>query len=121
MHPKEIILGFHVGQTYKAYTQQDVELSTVINDKIEDTSIMLTSQFAGDTRAFDRTVEGTTLDFDYQSDKIIDLQTNSEWNYDGLAISGEMQGTQLTRLGFNPGFWFEWVAFHPDTKVYGAN
>jgi len=51
--------------------------------------------------------------------KIIDTQTNSEWNYDGLSISGEYEGKQLERMPIEPGFWFEWVAFHPTTLVYG--
>jgi len=24
----------------------------------------------------------------------------------------------MNRLPFNPGFWFEWVAFHPETEIY---
>ena len=43
----------------------------------------------------------------------------SEWNYDGLSISGNYQGMQLERMPIEPGFWFEWVAFHPQTLVYG--
>ena len=59
------------------------------------------------------------LDFEFLDGKIIDLQTNSEWNYDGFAISGAFEGKQLERLPIEPGFWFEWVAFHPQTLVYG--
>jgi hypothetical protein len=29
-----------------------------------------------------------------------------------------MKGKQLTRLPFDEGFWFEWVAFHPKTELY---
>ena len=118
MHPKELILGFHEGDVYKAYNQDDVESAIVINDKINTRSMMLVSLFSGDSRAFDRTVDGKLLTFDFVDDVIIDLESKSEWNYDGLAISGSMEGTQLTRLPFDPGFWFEWVAFHPDTEVY---
>jgi hypothetical protein len=103
IHPKEIILGFEADNIYKAYKQKDVESSVL---------------FAGDSRAFDRVVDDMVLEFEYIDGKIFDVQTNSEWNYDGLAVSGELAGAQLTRLGFNPGFWFEWVAFHPQTEVY---
>jgi len=48
------------------------------------------------------------------------VQTGTEWNYSGVAISGSLQGAELTRMPFNPGFWFEWVAFHPNTEVYGV-
>jgi hypothetical protein len=29
-----------------------------------------------------------------------------------------MKGKHLSRLPFDEGFWFEWVAFHPETDVY---
>ena len=121
MHPKEIILGFYEEEVYKAYKQEDVESAIVINDKINTRPMMLVSLFSGDSRAFDRTVDGKILTFDFVDDVIIDFESKSEWNYDGVAISGSMEGKQLTRLPFNPGFWFEWVAFHPDTEVYEAS
>lgn len=118
MHPKEIILGFHKDGIYKAYKQQDVESSIVINDQVNNEPILLASQFSGNVRAFDRTVGEEVLEFIYKDNKIFDTKTNSEWNYDGVAVSGNLVGTKLNRLGFNPGFWFEWVAFHPQTEVY---
>ena len=118
MHPKEIILGFHVDNTYKAYKQQDIENLVVTNDKIGNKSILLTSLYSGNSRSFDRTIDGKTLEFEFNDNKILDLQTGSEWNYDGMAVSGEYEGKSLNRLAFNPGFWFEWVAFHPHTEVF---
>ena len=54
----------------------------------------------------------------FEDGKILDVQTNSEWSYDGLSISGDYEGEQLERMPIEPGFWFEWVAFHPQTLVY---
>ena len=118
MHPKEIILGFEDNNVYKAYKQKDVETSIVINDEINKKPILIASFFSGDSRAFDRTVNDLVLEFEFRDGKIFDVQTISQWNYDGIAVSGELAGAKLTRLGFNPGFWFEWVAFHPQTEVY---
>ena len=119
MHSKEIIIGFSIDDIYKAYKQNDIESHIVINDSIGDTSIMLVSLYSENSRAFERVVDGEILDFDYSNGKLVDIQTNSEWNYDGLAISGQYEGKQLERLPIEPGFWFEWVAFHPKTLVYG--
>ena len=119
MHPKEIILGFFESDIHKAYKQQDVESKIIINDKIGDKSILLTSLYNENSRAFDRNVDGKILEFEYKNDKILDIQTQTEWNYDGIAISGMLKGSQLERIPFSPGFWFEWVAFHPDTEIYG--
>ncbi len=118
LHPKEIIIGFSQDDTYKAYKQNDVESEILINDFIGDTPVMLVSLFSENSRAFERTVNGNTLDFVYDDGKILDVQTNSEWNYDGLSVSGENDGMQLKRMPIEPGFWFEWVAFHPQTLVY---
>jgi len=118
MHPKEIILGFHEDGVYKAYKQLNVESSVVINDQVKNKPILLVSLFSGNARVFDRTIDGEVLEFTYKDNKIFDTKTNSEWNYDGVAVSGDLVGTELNRLSFSPGFWFEWVAFHPQTEVY---
>lgn len=121
MHPKELILGFHEDDAFKAYKQDDVESAIVINDIFNNKPMMLVSLFSGDSRAFDRTVNDKVLTFDFVDDVIIDLESKSKWNFDGVATSGSMEGIQLVRLPFNPGFWFEWVAFHPDTEVYESS
>ncbi len=119
MHPKEIIIGFNQDDIYKAYKQNDIESSVIINDSIGETPVMLISLYSENSRAFERTINGVVLDFEYVDGKIFDSQTNSEWNYDGLSVSGEYQGEQLERMPIEPGFWFEWFAFHPQTLVYG--
>jgi len=119
MHPKEIIIGFNQDHIYKAYKQNDIELNIIINDSIGETPVMLISLYSENSRAFERTINELVLNFEYVDGKILDLQTNSEWNYDGLSISGEYQGVQLKRMPIEPGFWFEWFAFHPQTLVYG--
>lgn len=119
MHPKEIILGFHIDDIYKAYKQSDLEETKITNDKIGDTNILLVSLYSGNARAFERVLDGMTLDFEYSDGKILDMQTGSEWNYKGEATWGPNAGQSLKRLPYSPGFWFEWVAFHPDTLVYG--
>lgn len=118
MHPKEIIMGFDHQDTYKAYKLTDVETQSIVNDQVDEQKILLVSVAPYMARAFDRTINGETLEFEKTGDLIIDKQTGSEWNIDGMAVSGPMAGEQLVRLVYDPGFWFEWVAFHPDTEVY---
>ena len=122
LHPKEIILGFEEDGVYKAFRQSDAESHVVINDVIGDSSVLVVSLYSENARAFDRTVDGKILNFEYDADldKIFDTLTNSEWNYEGLAVSGDYAGVQLPRIVYSPGFWFEWVAFHPDTLVFNV-
>lgn len=119
LFPKEIIIGFNEDGIYKAYKQNDIESIVIINDLIGETPVMLVSLFSENSRAFERIVNDVQLDFVFDDGKILDVQTNSEWNYAGLSISGKYQGEQLHRMAIEPGFWFEWVAFHPETLVFG--
>jgi hypothetical protein len=119
MHPKDVILGLHQNGVYKAYGQNDIESNVIINDSVGETPVLIASLFSQNSRIFDRTVDGEILDFVYRDDKILDSQTNSEWNYDGIAVSGHYDGVKLKRMAIEPGFWFEWVAFHPNTLVFG--
>ncbi len=117
--PKEIILGFSSGVNYKAYAQSDVEAAGTINDDFAGVPVLLVSAYEQNARAFERAVDGHALEFAYRDGTLTDTDTGSEWSYDGLAVAGPLEGEQLPRLGFSPGFWFEWVSFHPDTGLYG--
>ena len=117
---KEIVVGFENKGQYKAYKLQETEDNKVINDQVNGKSITLFSSYPFMIRAYDPIAQGQTLEFTYnpKSKNFLDEQTGSEWNFEGKAISGQMKGKQLTRLPFDEGFWFEWVAFHPKTEIY---
>lgn len=117
---KEIIVGFHQDGIFKAYKQSDVESNGIINDVVGDSPILVVSMFEGNSRIFDRMINDDVLDFTFEDGLILDTNTKSVWNYDGKSISGIMKGEQLSRLSINPGFWFSWISFHPDTLVYGV-
>ena len=121
MQSKEIIIGFNQDDIYKAYKQKDIEFHKVINDSVGTTAIVLISEHYQNSRIFQRNVDGNLLEFVYDGGMLIDSETKSMWTYDGVAISGPMAGTVLQRMPIHPGFWFEWVAFHPDTLVYGES
>lgn len=78
-------------------------------------STVLFSLYPHMVRAYNPIVEGQTLDFQYNAsaNKIMDKQTGSQWNFDGLAINGKLKGRQLARLPL-----ISWAAFHPQTRIY---
>jgi hypothetical protein len=120
---KEIVIGFENNGQYKAYRLKDIEKMKVINDQVNAKPIVLFSLNPFMTRAYDPILEGqTTLQFEYnaKNNTLVDEQTSSQWNFDGMAIDGQMKGRQLIRLPFDQGFWFEWIAFHPTTELYNS-
>jgi hypothetical protein len=119
---KEIVIGLENNGQFKAYKLQDVENKKTINDRINNKPVSLFSAFPFMVRAFDPVVDGQALQFSYnlQNNTFVDIQTESEWNFEGSAINGELTGKELNRLPYDQGYWFEWVAFHPETELYGS-
>jgi hypothetical protein len=124
---KEIVIGLEHQNLYKTYRLQDIETKKIINDAIgDDNKIALVSLQPFMTRVFDRVIENENksekivvdLLYNETTNTLIDKITNSEVNVDGKFISGPLENKQLKRLPMDQGFWFEWVAFHPETEVF---
>ncbi len=118
--PKEIVMGLEYGNDLSAYRLDDITKKKLVNDSVGNNEVLLLSLQPFMARAYDRTVEGTELEFHLEDGKVKDVQTGSEWNFDGLAVSGPMMGRQLDRLVLEPSFWFSWYTFHPDTELYNV-
>jgi hypothetical protein len=118
---KEIIIGLEHKDQYKAYKLQDIEDKKIINDVIDDKKIALISMNPFMVRAFDRTIDNETivdLQYDALTNTLFDKITGSGLNFEGRFISGPLDNEELKRIPTDPGFWFEWAAFHPETTVF---
>jgi Protein of unknown function (DUF3179) len=117
---KEMVVGLDNEGQSKAYILHQIENSKITNDKVGNKPTVLFSLYPRMVRAYSPTINSQTLDFQYNAStsKIIDKQTGSEWNFDGIAMDGQLKGKQLNRLPFDEGFWFSWAAFHPQTRIY---
>lgn len=116
--PKELVMGLEHDNSSKAYKLDDLEKAKVVNDSIDGKHVLLVTLEPFMTRAYDRTIEGQTLEFELVDNVLIDKQTGSEWNIDGQAVSGPLEGQELDRIAIDPSFWFSWATFHPDTMLY---
>jgi len=116
-----------------AYPYETLAKVSVVNDSVGGEAIVIIWQTGtaspldntttsgrdvGTAAAFSRIADGQTLSFVFVEGKILDEQTNSEWNILGRAIAGEMKGRQLTPVIAINHFWFSWAAFKPETRIY---
>ncbi len=72
-------------------------------------------------RAFDRTVDGRTLEFYVKpgtSPVQLTDETATTWDFSGKAVSGPLAGKQLKKIFALKDYWFDWKIYHPDTTVY---
>lgn len=132
------VLATHIDDLAIAYPFSALSEEIVVNDTINDEQVVIfwqsgmvammdaqiidNSRDIGTANLYDRRLDdGTILTFSYDtaSGSIIDEQSGSVWTAFGLAIDGELEGTQLAQRIAAPHFWFAWVAFNDDTRIYG--
>jgi hypothetical protein len=120
---RELVFGVEVGEESKAYTLVDLQVAKAIVDEVGGTPVVLL--IAADQRSvrcFERSVDGQVLDLFRQaeSERFIDAQTGSTWEFSGRAIAGPLVGRELRLVAAHKDFWFDWKAYHPETRVYSA-
>jgi hypothetical protein len=118
----EQVIGIQVGDAHKAYPVSELRKENVVNDIVASGPVLVVYVAGIDTTtAFSRILNGRTLTFHQaEAGKIADNETASTWNFYGECVSGKMKGQKLDRVIPEPGAWFAWAEFHPDTEVYAA-
>lgn len=115
---ENFVIGLALGDAARAYYYSDVAATTVVNDQVGETPVLL---WAGDDNfhAYAREVAGETLTFREENGRIIDEQTNSTWDVSrGLATAGPLQGQALQPLPTLSSFDWAWQDFYPDGDFY---
>ena len=93
----------------------------IIQDSIARLPILLVLE--NDTASFhvyDRRVNGSVFRFKRgnNNDLLIDQNTNSIWNMDGLCIEGALKGERLASVQAYNEFWHSWQTFHRNAEKY---
>lgn len=74
--------------------------------------------------AFVRRVEGRVLTFEAKRSAegrilFYDRETATRWDIAGRAEEGPLKGRRLARIENHLSQWYGWVAYFPDTTIYG--
>ena len=131
----ERIIDIYSKGKYKIYPFSSIKKKGVINDQFEGKQVVLfyqsgmvsildksnitESKDIGSVTVFNAILEGQKLTFRKKRNKFIDDQTQSEWDITGLCLRGPLQGKQLQIEAHSNHFAFAWLAFYPDSQIYG--
>ena len=127
LSPRTLVAGLAVDGKEIAYPLPALKKQRLILDSIgADKGITPLFIVLGDdnksVRAFDRTVDGRTLEFFVKPDtspiQLTDLETATTWDFTGKAVNGPLAGKQLKKIFALKDYWFDWKIYHPGTKVY---
>ncbi len=86
-------------------------VSTMDQKQLRDSKSMLTAA------AFSREVGKKILEFKFEGQRIVDVESGSEWNIFGTSTSGSFQGISLKQIDKNVHFAFAWLAFYPNANI----
>ena len=115
--PEHFVIGFVSRRTAKSYSFPKLYEKPLVNDEVAGQSIVI--WFDKNSRAawcFDREIDDRLLEFELKDDSIVDLQTDSSWDLrNGVATSGELQGTKLNPRVVIPSYAQAWKMFHPNS------
>ncbi len=105
--PKARVLTISVNGEAVAYPYDVLSRHPVVNDTV-----------GGEPVAFSRHLGNRILQFEEDQGRIRDISTGSTWTITGRALFGSLAGQQLRSVVAINHFWFSWVAFRPDTRIY---
>ena len=131
----ERVVSVTVGQQHRIYPFSGLKETGVLNDRLAEVPVVIfhrrnlrsvldrprirDSRMIQAATAYERRLGDRLLDFDVVDGAIRDLQTGSEWDLLGRARSGPLRGRQLRPVDSGVHFAFAWLAFNPDTDIYG--
>jgi len=121
LHSKTVVYGVAVGNESRAYPEEAVRRAGAVNDEVGGVSVLVVADADdGGIKVYERRVDGEPVEFALEDGQLVDGDGN-RWSFDGEALEGPKEGTQLERLNSHGIYWFAWSEFHPETEIYRGN
>lgn len=133
--PMERVVDIRSLGEFKIYPFSIAAEKGVINDEFNGKNVVLfyqsgvvsvldkkeisESKDIGTVTVFNSLLDGEVLKFKKVDDKFIDTNTSSVWDITGRCVEGKLKGKQLEIEPHGNHFAFAWLAFHPETKIFG--
>jgi hypothetical protein len=112
------IVGVMTNFSSKAYDWNELLQKKIIQDSVDKLPILLTIENdSASFHVYDRRVDDAMLSFQLSGDKdlLVDEETHSSWNMDGVCIHGALMGKRLLPVRSYNEFWHSWQTFHMDS------
>jgi hypothetical protein len=114
-----LVVGVEVGDVARAYDWNQLVKHRLVQDEAAGTLLLAVTDDAGDSAfVYDRTVDGTALDFEMTGAGMKDRGTGSSWDAFGRCTKGKLKGKTLRQLQSYKQYVRAWVTFHPDASFY---
>jgi hypothetical protein len=114
-----LVVGVEIGDVARAYDWNQLVKRRLLQDEVEGTSLLAVADEEGSSAfVYDRSVDGTALEFTLDGDGLKDSGTGSSWDLFGRCVKGKLKGRHLTQLQSYKQYVRAWVTFHPTASFY---
>ena len=127
MKARDLLLGIRAFGASRAFPYDEVIKQKLVKDHVGAEPVLLVvGEDNQSVRVFRDRIPGvdTTPDFYRLTPPkpgalLMDSATGSEWNFQGCAVSGKLQGVCLERVQALKDYWFDWRNYNPRTTIWG--
>jgi len=125
LRSRDLVFGVDAFGVSRAYPVKRIHAAKLIEDRLNGTPVLVV---LGPDQKSIRVFQALTGS-DYFSltqapaarmdtALFMDAATGSTWNFDGCAISGQLQGKCLKTVPALNDYWFDWRNYHPRTGIF---
>ena len=116
-----LVYGLEARDAGRAYTLELLKERGLVNDTVNGAPVVVLARGEFEAAGYDRRLRDRLLDFQLSPGgpgPFVDVQTQSTWSADGLAVSGPLHGERLSRLEGQVVEWHVWAAYNPGTDIF---
>jgi hypothetical protein len=120
---KSWLVGVIIDKQPKGYNWRTLEKIHFVNDQVGATPLLIALENDSLTfHAWNRKVDGKNLNFRVDPEgNLVDQETTSVWDWDGLCTSGPQKGKQLAKVQAYQEYRHSWLHFHPTTLFWDGD
>ena len=116
---KSWIVGIEKDLTAKAYDWNQLVAKRIIQDSFPNLPlVILLENDSASFHTYSRKLNNDILNFSLRNDSIIDLNSQSLWDFDGNCINGKLKGASLEKIKSYQEYLHSWEFFHPRSTRY---
>lgn len=116
LKPKTVIVGVLSGSRPAAVKRDLIRKEKVVNiPSAGNNCAAFYDSALRAVRVFRSYADKKRLTFVYENGGIKDLETETRWSPQGVALEGKLKGQHLQAADFYNAMWFAWAAFYPNT------
>jgi len=120
LQPKTVVIAVELEGNALVFPRDELPATGVIHAEVGDAPVILVRNVTGGAAAFRADPAGKTLRFRLEGDELVTEGDSAPGPWNSLTGQPLAGGTALVPLRAQTVFWFGWVSFFPESKLWSS-